>query len=318
MPSSHLRLIQTMLGLICFIGGTTSACRQEAIDPSNANGQLSCFGHGQEFKLSKRLQRAATQFTNASQEQRLRMHHRYQESLDNQLLPSKKSLKQLARYFSDITDSSKEPLSGAYLQVMNSNKANKVIELEIGALDTRSVNETVTPFWSGYAIPESVYVRDYPLYRGEQSLIEELGSSLEPLNEKILVNIERLFTSGMSLKKLEGDRYFYRPDAFLHSLDSSQSELLSSSTNFDVARRFGIKAGSKWSAVIEFRGYGVDINKADYYFSQFEFLKTGSSMHSSEFEVAINQTVQPSQIRGVWLINGRDEKILIKNPNYKF
>lgn len=289
-----------------------SSCREKDNIKTASNRLTSCFSKTQ----TSRLQRLAEHFSRLSDKQRLRMQQRLDRSLENHLLPAKSNIINLSNYFRDVTEQSQYALDGSDVRTRSLNDDIKVVELEMNRPEDVSV-EIIETFWSGYALPDSLFVKNFPLFRGDKSLLAEFRDNGSPLSEKNLQSIKSLFSEGLSLKKLQGTDYFDNADAFLHSLDSSRSQLLSSSTNFEVAKRFGIVPGGTWSAVIEFRGYGVDINKAAYYFSQFDFLNAGTSKYNTELEIAVSRSVPPSQIKGVWLMSADGETIFIKNPLFK-
>jgi len=304
----HVNLI--ILSLISGIIALSS-CREKDSSKPAINNLISCLPKTQ----ASRLQRLAEHFSHLSGKQRLRMQQRLDQSLENELLPAKSKISKLSNYFRDVTDQNQHPLDGSGVSTRSVDDDIQIVGIEVGRLENVSI-EIIEPFWSGYALPDVLFVKNFPLFRGDQSLVASLLDSGSPLSEKNLKSIKSLFAEGLSLKKLQGTDYFDNADAFLHSLDSSRSQLLSSSTNFEVARRFGIVPGAKWSAIIEFRGYGVDINKAAYYFSQFDFLNVGTSIYNTELEIAVSRSVPPTKIKGVWLISAAGETIFIKNSNY--
>lgn len=196
-------------------------------------------------------------------------------------------------------------------------RINRMIAHNTPPVEHFNLPDEMPALWQDLLIPEHLMVRNYPLYRGDGRLVGNSISeqSLFETGSLFWQNIHKLFSKG-SYVTFEGvDRNLHR-DVYHHSIDNSFSGLLSSSKDFFAAARFGKLSGTPWSAIIEFRGSGVDVVKTAKYFEKLAFLGLSRSLFPDEKEVSVIHGIHAENIKGVWLIRAGFGMYFIENPNF--
>jgi hypothetical protein len=196
-------------------------------------------------------------------------------------------------------------------------RINRMIAHNTPPVEHFHLSDEMPALWQDLLIPEHLMVRNYPLYRGDGRLVGNSISeqSLFETGSLFWQNIHKLFSKG-SYVTFEGvDRNLHR-DVYHHSIDNSFSGLLSSSKDFFAAARFGKLSGTPWSAIIEFRGSGVDVVKTAKYFEKLVFLGLSRSLFPDEKEVSIIHGIHAENIKGVWLMRAGFGMYFIENPNF--
>lgn len=224
----------------------------------------------------------------------------------------------LANYLKDISTAKHASTNGTNLN-FSSLDGVELIEWPFAAVDLhiRPWKRIQEPVWHDYPIPRHLMVENFPVFRGERNLLKGLGHDAFPLARNSLVwsHLRTLFSQGTTSYDSPA-RDIWHQDVFKHTGDSLGSPYLGSTRDYDIARRFGKRPATSWSAIIEARVEGIDINKVGEYFEALDFLKAPASMLPIEREVAINFGIQAYDIRGVWFHQEGGFTYFVKNPNF--
>lgn len=278
---------------------------------------------------SHRFRQVAYRFTQSEPEKRSKLLKSYQKALSKGQIQGDKRFHQLLEYLEDAESSAASALDGAHLpfRALEDREWKVLIFDSPELLGQKKAHRLVLQkdvHWSGYLIPKHLMVKNYPLFRGSRHLAASLSSldELTQADSPVFSALKDLFTIGLE----NPNRSFNSPksDVFQHTLSSDNSRFLSSSMDFRVATRFSIDPENVWSAVVEFRGVGVDVNKTSAYFSQYSFLSAGRAHHQIEREIVVTASrIQAHDIRGVWFFRNKpdkasqDRQVFIPNPNYQ-
>lgn len=221
------------------------------------------------------------------------------------------------RYFADmITSLVGEPVSIPLRPL----EAATIIELSgVPApklIPRRLIEER--PSWDGVPIPLKLKSRSVVVYRGDKRLrFNTADQSLLEEWSPFRVGIKNLFSNGIDpSKKWNGSKM--GADLAQHMVSSKGSMFISTSKSYEVAKTFGKSEGSEWSLVIEAVVNGYDLQNLESYFERLDFIfQTSTIAHiSSEVEVSVNEPIQPTHIRGLWLSGEKGDTMFIKNPNW--
>lgn len=226
----------------------------------------------------------------------------------------------LLNYWRDVTEQRSAEVDGRHIAMAYLGDASP---LSIGGVPDapppawKAIKE---PLWNGLPVPPSAKVKNYPLFRGENRLIDfKMAKNGQLFHEDSLVwkRLNDLFSQGKSAAHKTHISALHS-DVFIHSLDSFGSAFIGSTTFFQNARDFGRKSGTNWSAIIEFRGDGVDVNEVSRYFEKIPLLNASKARFPLEMEVAINYGIDPRSIRAVWFIHKSAKMYYVLNPNFVF
>lgn len=299
---------QTLLITIMACISLFLACRGET--SSQLSGKLShrCLD---EKKISFLLKK----FRQSDQKYRTAILSNIESSEAYITAPPRSSIRQLAAYFSDMVNSQ-----------ANKGQANA----DFSRQPWREVSASFTPsdippkeaipyrlgrpvLWNGLPIPSKFTRQQNALYRGD---IDLLPDPLQPL--KSTANIRKIFSQGILIDR----KGLMHPaslhgDLFKHTMNSIYSSLLSASKDFNIATQFGFDKYQLSSAIIEFRGTGIDIHRLSRYFDNLPALGAPKSTIPREKEFTITEHIPAGDIRGLWIINSDGEEVFMKNPNWQ-
>lgn len=260
----------------------------------------------------------AEHFTNSPDRVRLQMVSQFETLLSGLSLDKQHPFHRILHHWQEIIEPKASAVDGRHIPMAYLGDAER---LKIGQVPDPIPPKWVSikePLWNGMPIPESAKVKHYPLFRGDNLLIDFKMRTKEKLFQQdslLWERLRKLFSEGMSA---DDKPYVSRlhKDVHIHTLQSFGSAFLASSTFFQNARDFGRKPGTPWSAMIEFRGDGVDVNAASRYFENLAFLNIAKARFPLEMEVAVNYGVDPRHIRAVWLVHTSGKLYYVLNPNF--
>lgn len=227
--------------------------------------------------------------------------------------------KKLARYLGDISSTDLKPINGIEVAFAPFENVQVMTwPFEPVELQPRTWQRTTQPVWNDYPIPTHLMVENYPVFRGERNLLKGLhrGDFALAEDSTVWINLQALFANGTTSYD-KSARDIWHQDVFKHTEDSLGSPYLGSTRDIEIARKFGRKPATPWSAIIEARVDGIDINKTGEYFEGFEFLQAPKSMLPIEKEIAINYGIEARNIRGVWFFDENGPTYFVKNPNFE-
>lgn len=302
---------------------TINSCGQEAMNsyPSQS-GSLVRSSLCWSKVPSHRLRQSASNFSQLSPKSRPLAFDRYKLAIERGQIPTDRTFQHLLEYFSDSVDPNLAPVDGSQIQFRSASHVRNITIDGVAPSDRIFDNSAVADlYWSGYLIPQHMMVKNYPLFRGNRELIStsfDFYDEIDPKSE-FAQKLQKLFSYGLQTKKSAGNSQ--HQDIFLHTLDSENSSFLASTMDFETALRFGIDPDSQISAVVEFRGIGVDVNKTSAYFDSYSFLKAGKSQTPFEREIVVTSDILPKDIRGVWVFTNKlifgNKQVFIANPNFE-
>lgn len=231
------------------------------------------------------------------------------------------NLGMLRSYFKDLSSSNSSAKDGSHLPFKPINN-NDVLVIDLKKENLPQVEVQERPpikqaFWNLWPIPESMHLRNYPLYRGDE-VFTQMSFSRNILAEDspLWPRLNELFSKGMFILKKDRAMPLHK-DVYEHTIDSSSSIFISSSKDFYVALDFGRNQKIAWSAVLEFRGDGIDVVATGKYFDSLPFSDAMPALMPLEKEVSIANGVDAHNIRGIWLLDNTGRVVFIKNPNFK-
>ncbi len=265
------------------------------------------------------LRKIAKEFIHAKRTTRSKLLEGIHYLADNAEASKAFPYKKLAHYLDDINSTDLRPLDGSEVDFAPFENVQSIAwPFEPVEIQPRTWQPIIQPVWNSYPIPEHLMVQDYPVFRGERDLLKGLQSSEFALAENSVVwaHLKALFANGTTSYD-KPSRDIWHQDVFKHTEDSLGSPYLGSTKDVEIARKFGRKPATHWSAVIEARIDGIDINKTGEYFETFDFLQAPKSMLPIEKEIAINYGIRARDIRGVWFFEENGLTYFVQNPNYE-
>ncbi len=284
--------------------------------PSSSQPANSC--HKVSGKLSAK--RLAQHFASSPDRVRFQMVSQFETLLSSLSLDKQHPFHRLLNYWQNIIEPSTSAVDGRHIPMAYLGDAEAHAISQVPDVVPPTWISLKEPLWNGMPVPESAKVKQYPLFRGENLLIDLKMRTKEKLFQEdslLWKRLRKLFSEGMSANDKPYISRLHN-DAHLHTLESSGSAFLASSIFFQNARDFGRKPGTPWSAMIEFRGDGVNVNEASKYFENLAFLNIAKARFPLEMEVAVNYGVDPRHIRAVWLVHTSGKLYYVLNPNFSF
>lgn len=229
-------------------------------------------------------------------------------------------LQQLHSYFQDIITPQKGPFDGSSMPSKEIGDHVLVItppEHSRIAQQRRKWPRLHEAYWNGWIIPQRTQVENFPLYRGDKIFTQmSFSRNILAQDSPLWPRLSELFSKGMYID-IQSVHHPLHQDVFEHTIDSSHSKFIASSKDFHIATEFGLNPAQGWSAIIEFRGDGIDVAATGRYFEKLAFLRAMPALMGQEKEVAIPYGVEAHNIRGLWLIGNNGQQVFIQNPNFK-